>query len=515
MIVFVFVIILLIFCMKQMKRTKLFPPGLPRLPIVGSIPFLAKYPTAFLRLQDLSDKYGDIFGFYVAHTPVVVLSRFDLLKQVFSLETTTGKPFSYPGWLNRNGDSQTGDNTMGLVFSQGTLWQEQRRFALRNLKDFGFGRKSMEEVLLAEAHHLCNALKLDLDCPTKLDYKLNLHILKALWRITVGEELNTENKDYELIFNKLAMNIRTGIKPKTLIMDVFPSLRSCLKNYFFKEILAYGKQIKGIIRQKIEEHLQDHDPENHRDFLDVYIEAHKNTSSGSSSFHGERGLVNLESVLLDIFEAGSETTSSTITWGVLYLLHHPEVQEKIHEELDVILGDSRIPSLQDEASLPYLCATIHEILRSSSIAYAVAHKADADVLVDGCIIPKGSTIIGNLIKIMHNPQVFQEPELFNPGRFIDGDGQFQPHPHVVPFSVGKRVCLGLKLAEMELFLFLSSLLQTFRFLPVPNEKLPSYSIRSRIGTTNAVVRFCPSYNLIIQLRKSDTEKIPCSQDESC
>merc|ERR1711992_366914 len=107
--------------------------------------------------------------------------------------------------------------------------------------------------------------------------------------------------------------------------------------------------------------------EDPRDFTDsMLIEINKTTET-TSSFYGEFGIENLRNTLFDLFLAGSETTSTTLTWAALYMVRYPEIQEKIQKELDLVVGLNRTPSNSDRPNLPYTEATIMEIQRHANI----------------------------------------------------------------------------------------------------------------------------------------------------
>ncbi len=165
-----------------------------------------------------------------------------------------------------------------------------------------------------------------------------------------------------------------------------------------------------------------------------------------------------------IFLSGAETTSTSILWTLLYLAVWPKKQRKLQEELDTVLGKES-PSLTKKASLPYLQATIYEALRLSSLTpLGVPRKATKSTRLGGFDIPKGTTVMFNLYAMNHDHHVWENPHEFIPERFLDDKGEFYPsRVGFLPFSAGKRVCLGESVAKMELFLILANLLQHFEF----------------------------------------------------
>ena len=218
------------------------------------------------------------------------------------------------------------------------------------------------------------------------------------------------------------------------------------------------------------------------------------TTDPSSSFYGQKGLNSLDCVLIDLFHAGSETTSSTMLWTILFLLHYPEVQNKVHEEIFKVVGSERQPELQDMDQMPYTKAVMQESLRVGTVVPGgVPHYVEEDTWVGEYLFPKGTNVMSNLNYVHLNPEIWENPEHFNPDRFLDSEGLFLAHKaKIVPFSVGKRKCLGHALAEQEYFLFLTGILTKYRIENPEGQILPSFKFSE--DTQNCgFVRYAPKY----------------------
>uniref|UniRef100_A0A3Q0R2P7 Uncharacterized protein n=1 Tax=Amphilophus citrinellus TaxID=61819 RepID=A0A3Q0R2P7_AMPCI len=136
-----------------------------------------------------------------------------------------------------------------------------------------------------------------------------------------------------------------------------------------------------------------------------------------------------------------------------------------------------MPSTTDRENMPFTDAVIHEIQRMANIVpLNVVHMANRNTTLDKYSIPKGTMIMPTLHSVLHDESIWETPHLFNPQHFLDQDGKFRKRDAFIPFSAGKRVCLGEQLARMELFLFFTSLLQRFS-LSAPAGEKPSLEFK--------------------------------------
>uniref|UniRef100_A0A914CHP6 Cytochrome P450 n=2 Tax=Acrobeloides nanus TaxID=290746 RepID=A0A914CHP6_9BILA len=175
----------------------------------------------------------------------------------------------------------------------------------------------------------------------------------------------------------------------------------------------------------------------------------------------------------DLFSAGLETTATTSRTFILYMLHYPEIQAKIHSELDNVIGRENLITMSDQSRLPYLNAAIQELQRIAVLLpLGGQHIVLEDVNMEGYKIPKGTIVIPQFQSVHLDEELYPNPELFDPERHLDQNGAFIKDDRIIPFSLGKRACLGESLARMELFLFLSHLLQKFEFRPEIKGKVP-------------------------------------------
>nr|XP_060610900.1 cytochrome P450 2C44-like [Anolis sagrei ordinatus] len=221
---------------------------------------------------------------------------------------------------------------------------------------------------------------------------------------------------------------------------------------------------RDIVLEEAEEHRATLDPNSPRDFIDCFF-IRMDQEKHNEPF--ELTMENMVICSLELFGAGTETSSMTIRYGLLILQKYPEIEEKVQEEIDRVVGRSRMPSMADRGQMPYTDAVIHEIQRFVSLSpMSVPHSVVKDTSFRGYVIPKGTTVMPALISVLYDGKEFPNPTKFDPGHFLNKDGTFRKSNYFVPFSAGKRNCAGEGLARMELFLFFTSILQNFKLKPL-------------------------------------------------
>ena len=245
-----------------------------------------------------------------------------------------------------------------------------------------------------------------------------------------------------------------------------------------------------MLRKKLLEHRETYNENNIRDFTDALLK-----SCTDEKILNKADLISftddhLEMLINDVFVGGVETTLTTLRWCIVYLLHWPEYQNEIYNEIMNVVGPDRYPGLSDRASLPLTECFLLETLRISSLApLGVPHKATENSSISGKQISKGTQVIFNVWNIHRDERYWESPNEFKPHRWLNEDGRCaeDKHKSFIPFSAGRRICPGKDLARDELFLFMSRLLRDFRITNPPNEPIPS--LEGELGITLSPVKF--------------------------
>lgn len=257
----------------------------------------------------------------------------------------------------------------------------------------------------------------------------------------------------------------------------------------YLRVLEVVKVILGVLEKIINEHKEGFDEENIRDVIDEFLKHMKHKEH--DSFHDRQ----LLQFIRDLFVAGSETTSSTLRWSFLCLALYPHFQEKLFKEITNVIGESGTPSMNHRDKMPYMRAFIHEIMRHRTLVIvAIPHRTTENVSLAGYRIPKNTAVVPNIWAVHNNPEYFVNPSKFEPERFLDEEGKFVTDPHVIPFSIGPRYCLGEQLARMEIFLFLTSIVQKFHIVADKEKPLPSLDGGCMLGLLESPHQFYVSFN---------------------
>ena len=175
---------------------------------------------------------------------------------------------------------------------------------------------------------------------------------------------------------------------------------------------------------------------------------------------------NARGLFSDIILASIVTTSNFSYVLPSILLHYKDVQKRLQEKVDTVVGSGRHPSIFDRDQMPYTAATVYELLRYASLVATLPHAALETVILGEYTIPAGTVIFPYFPAILHDKKFWGDPEVFRPERFLDESGNLLPadHPnrkHMLQFGAGPRVCVGEAFALKRLFIFTASLVQKF------------------------------------------------------
>ncbi|XP_075771703.1 cytochrome P450 2G1-like [Pelodiscus sinensis] len=454
--------LLVISTWRKHSRYKNLPPGPTPLPLIGNF-LQIKMGDTLKSLERLRDQYGPVFTVYFGSKPIVVLCGHEAVKEAL---VDQAEEFSGRGAMPTVEKNFQGH---GVVFANGERWRQLRRFSLTVLRNFGMGKRSIEERIREEAQYLLEAFRNTKAEPFDPTYFLSRAVSNVICSIVFGNRFDYEDKEFLSLLQMMNESFREISTPWSQFYDMYSSFLKYFPGPHTK-IYHILEDMRKFIAKRVKQNQATLDSSSPRDFIDCFlIQMEKEKQNPASEFN----IKNLELTTLNLFFAGTETVSSTLRYGFLLLMKHPDVLGKLQEEIEQVIGRNRTPAIEDRSQMPYTDAVIHEIQRVSDlIPMDVPHRVTRDTQFRGYTIPEGTEIYPMLSSVLHDPSKFQNPQSFNPGNFLTEQGRFRKNEAFVPFSSGKRICLGEALARMELFLFLTTILQRFALTPLqPPEQI--------------------------------------------
>ncbi|XP_059136492.1 cytochrome P450 2B1 [Peromyscus eremicus] len=427
------------------------PPGPRPLPLLGNLLQMDRggLLNSFVKLQK---KYGDVFTVHLGPRPVVMLYGTEAIREAL---VDQAEAFSGRGTI---AVIRPIFKDYGVVFANGERWKTLRRFSLATMRDFGMGKRSVEERIQEEARCLVEELRKSQGAPLDPTFLFQCITANIICSIVFGERFDYKDRQF---LRLLDLFYRSFSLISSFSSQVFELFSGFLK-YFpgtHRQISKNLQEILDFIGQSVEKHRATLDPSNPRDFIDTYLlRMEKEKSNQHTEFHHE----NLMLSVLSLFFAGTETSSTTLRYGFLFMLKYPHVAEKVQKEIDQVIGSHRLPNLDDRTKMPYTEAVIYEIQRFSDlIPIGVPHRVTKDTLFRGYLLPKNTEVYPILSSALHDRRYFKQPDTFNPDHFLDANGALKKNEAFMPFSIGKRICLGEGVARNELFLFFTTILQNF------------------------------------------------------
>ncbi|XP_071503498.1 cytochrome P450 2U1-like [Diadema antillarum] len=449
------------------------PPGPPEWPVFGSV-----FSLLFTKLQQheilfqWSATYGGIFSFTMLGTRVVVLSDEKLIRETLQDPYVSDK-IPFPACETILGRPNT-----GIAFASGSVFKEQQRFFLTVFRKVNSSVIKFEEIIASQVLRFLEEMESyggKSFNPTDL---VTVSVSNVIMKIVTGKTYSFDDPDF-LRIAACSDRLSEIIGPAGLLGMI--SWLASLPLPAKEELTELMRTMLGFIRQHVDEHKASYSPdEPATDFISCYLKemARRSKVPDDESTFDE---INLLQTCWDAIFPGFETSISTLRWTYHLLASHPELQARVRREISDVVGSDRLPTFADRHNLPLTEATIAESMRLRPvIPYVAPHVASRDRKIAGYDVPAGTRVTINLWYVARSPALWDEPDKFRPERFLDQEGCFDRSLEPVLFSYGQRACPGEQLARMELFLFVTFVLQRFSL------RLPagaSTELGGRMGAT--------------------------------
>ncbi|XP_073406041.1 cytochrome P450 2A5-like [Dendrobates tinctorius] len=450
-----FLVFMLTFLMtvwvKRKGKQSNFPPGPTPLPFLGNL-LQIDFKNIVEEFVKFGSKYGPVSMAYLGPKKVLILNGYDVVREAFldNAEVFSDRPrLAIPEMVFKG---------HGLIFTNGERWRQMRRFTLSTLRNFGMGKRTLEARVQEEAR--CLGEEFEKRSGTFFDptFLITLGVSNVVCSIVFEDRYDYEDKDFLDMLALMKETFQSVTSSWAQIFDLAPNLLKHLPGPHTRLFKNFDK-LRKYVMEKVKSHEGTIDENFPRDYIDCFlIKMSQEKGNPTTEFTYDNLIVNL----IHLFLAATETTSTSLTYAIIILLKYPDITKKMQEEIDHIVGSSRCPSIEDRIKMPFTDAVIHEIQRFTDIApLGVPRATNQDTVLRGYHIPKGVTVFPMITSALKDSKYFTDPYIFNPAHFLDEQGNLKKLEAFIPFSIGKRVCLGEGLARMEIFLFLTYLLQKF------------------------------------------------------
>ncbi|XP_044135480.1 cytochrome P450 1A1 [Bufo gargarizans] len=455
------------------KGTKPLPGPTPW-PLIGNLLSIGKNP--HISLSKMNETYGDVFQIQIGTKPVLVLNGLETLRQALLKQgdVFSARPDLFTFRLIGDGQS--------LTFSQdsGDVWRARRKLAHNALKNFSISPSLgssnttlVEDHISKEAEYLVRTFQKLMEEKGEFDHYryLVVSVANVICAMCFGKRYDHDDQEFVDIVN---LTDEFGAAAASGNPADFIPILQYLPSRTMKNFIDINKKFTSFTQKIVHEHYRTLDNNAIRDITDSLIQ-HSQEKRLDENFNVQLSEQKIVNIVNDLFGAGFDTITTALSWSLMYLIANPEIQEKIHKELDQVIGRERRPKSSDRAQLPYTEAFILEMFRHSSfLPFTIPHCTNSDTVLNGYFIPKGICVLINQWQVNHDPKLWKDPFNFCPERFLNEDGSSinkNESEKVMIFGLGKRRCLGEAIGRMEVFLFLTIMLQQMQFSKQEGEKL--------------------------------------------
>ncbi len=422
--------------------TRVLPSGPKGSWLTGHMSDFTGDPLAFL--DRCAREHGDFVPVRFLNKKAVIINDHHAIEEIMLTQSRkfvkmTGYQTPFVGRVFGN----------GLLTSEGSFWVRQRKMAQP-----AFHRQRISAyapVIVDFAEEMMRGWKSGetRSIHGDLSHLTGQVIIKALFNAAVPPEIEE--------FDRLSLEIMQQMSKQRSLIGL---LRNLLPNDFSRRFTAMMDRLDATIYRMIEEHRAAGG--DCGDVLSMLLDARDDQGQGMTNLQ-------LRDELMTLITAGLDTTVLAMTWSCYLLARNPAAADLMHEELRTVLGGRR-PTLADLGTLKYTEAVLREAMRLFPPAWIVTREAAVDCVVGGYPLAKGTAVMMSQWVKHRDGRVFERPEEFNPGRWIDRPAP--PKFAYFPFGGGPRLCIGSGLAMMEAPLGLATICQKFRF-----ECDPTYEVK--------------------------------------
>jgi cytochrome P450 len=465
-------------------------PGPPTIPLLGHLPLLAKYgPDVF---SVLAKRYGPIFRFHMGRQPLIIIADPELCREVGIKKFKDIPNRSVPSPISASPLHQK-----GLFFTRDARWSTMRNKILSVYQPSHLASliPTMQECIESATQNLHSfkeeditfsnlSLKLATDVIGQAAFGVNFGLSKPL---SISDAVNivdsqSDDKEVSDFINKhiysttqLKMDLSGSFSIilgllVPILQEPFRQILKRIPGTMDRKVERTNQKLSGRLEEIVTKRMKNRE-RGAKDFLSLILNARDSQTVSKNVFTPEY----ISAVTYEHLLAGSATTAFTLSSVVYLVAGHPEVENKLLEEIDGFGPPDQMPSAYDlQNKFLYLEQVVKEAMRYYTVSPLVARETSKEVEIGGYLLPKGTWVWLALGVLAKDPRNFPDPEKFRPERFDPNcEEEKRRHPYAfIPFGIGPRSCIGQKFSIQEIKLSLIHLYRKYVFRPSPDMEKP-------------------------------------------
>lgn len=444
------------------------------LPIVSNTSYIRalarKLGGQHLAFEELSRIYDSpVLGLKLGRDLVVVGLTYPIVKEIHNREEFDGRPDNFFLRLRTMG------TRLGITCTDGAHWSEHRNFVVRHLRQLGYGRQAMETQIQEQLSELVSVVKSFNGAPVWPGTFLPPSVINILWTFTTGTRISRDDSRLHRLLDLLQKRSK-AFDMSGGVLSQMPWMRFIAPEKTGYNLLKrFNNELHNLFMETIRAHQASYTKEKaDDDLIYAYITEMKEREHDKNSTFTE---LQLTMIILDIFIAGSQTTSITIDLALMMLVLRKDIQTKMYDEIAKVIGKETAPSVTFRSQMSYTEAFLLEVQRFFHIVpISGPRRALRDTTLGKYRVPKNATILIGLRTVHMDREHWGDPEVFRPERFLDENRKICNTERLMPFGQGRRRCLGESLARASMFTFLVGLVQKFEIIVPEGEEEPSMNL---------------------------------------